>query len=157
MKFSKIQGDFTNRKVILSIKNTEMLTKKGVAKSFHLIGRDLTKIAKKGILDKKKKTGRVYTIYKGGRLIKHQASAAGEYPANLSGALKNSIGYIGANSLNRLEFGAGKESGRVNYAKFLEKGTEKMGARPFLKMAIKSNFRNIENYIGNSVISELKI
>lgn len=169
MKFSGIESDFANRKVFLSLKNVRTLTLKGVTNSFNLIGKSLIKTARKGILDKKNKTGKIYIVLKNGELQEHQASAGGEYPANLSGSLESSLGYEGANSGNRLEFGAGgreskvrKNKKLVKYAKYLEEGTSnsdgspRMASRPFLKMAIESNYRNIENYIGNSVVDEIK-
>lgn len=162
MKFSRLEGDFKNRKVFLSLQNTDKLTKQGITQAFHLIGQSLIKTAKKGILDKKKKTGKVYRVARNSRVRKHQASATGEYPASITGSLWRSLGYEGANSGNRLEFGAGGRSGKlgkngklVDYAKYLEKGTKNMGSRPFLQKSFQANFRNIEKYIDQQVKIEI--
>ncbi|MDY0193657.1 MAG: HK97 gp10 family phage protein [Aliarcobacter butzleri] len=66
--------------------------------------------------------GRVYIV--GGKT--HIASRAGDSPNNLSGNLKKTIRHEVENTT--LEFGAGNET--INYAKFLEDGTQKMDARP---------------------------
>lgn len=69
------------------------------------------------------KTGRVYT--RGG--ISHQASAEGEAPASNTGFLVNNIYQkVDANGLT------GTVESRASYSAFLEYGTQRMGARPFM-------------------------
>lgn len=75
------------------------------------------------------RTGRVYTI----RGRKHQASAPGEAPAKLSGALANSVGYK-VTSWHTMQVGEDEE-----YAKFLEDGTGRMRPRPHLTVAVGLN------------------
>ena len=97
------------------------------------IGGILTRQAK-GNMDKISH-GRAYRV--GGRI--HIASKAGDTANNMSGALRNTIRFkVGGNIL---EFGAG--NAQVNYAKFLEIGTGKMGKRP--------------NYIKSIIQNEAKI
>jgi len=164
MKLAELKPDFDNYKMLLNVKGLPERGRQGRSRALHVIGDDLIKSAKKLIIDKTKKTGRVYIIRtKTGRLKKHRASAPGEAPASMTGQLCRSLGYEGANTGNRLEFGAGgrghklrKGQKLVEYAKFLEKGTKRMAKRPFLKPAIKSNFRNIENHIAKCVDEAIK-
>ena len=88
------------------------------------VGEIVTKEAVKGISNPPK-TGRVYT-YKGQL---HQASAKGEYPANMSGALKKGIN--SKRTQNKL-----KINSKAEYSTFLEDATKKMTKRPFLIRAI---------------------
>ena len=69
------------------------------------------------------KSGRVYM--RGS--VSHQASAAGEYPASDTGNLAANInGQVAPNGLS------GVVESKANYSSFLEFGTSKMAARPFL-------------------------
>lgn len=78
------------------------------------------------------KTGRIYT--RGN--ISHQASAPGEPPATDTGVLLNSIA-------GDVEVTNGVVQGLVRasakYALYLEFGTRKMAARPFLLPAVERN------------------
>ena len=115
----------------------------------------LTDIGKKnegtarGLILSKRKTGRVYSVVVRGRRVRHRASAPGESPANLSGNLQRSIGFkvIG---FNQLIFGADTE-----YAGFLEKGTKRMGKRPYLIVAIEKNSGYAYNRLSGYVLAEL--
>jgi HK97 gp10 family phage protein len=93
--------------------------------------------------------GRTYVI--GGRI--HIASKAGESPNNLSGKLKDSIRYEIQKDV--LEFGAGNE--RINYAKYLEKGTEHISQRPNYTKVILKNRKNIERKLEDAIIKSLKV
>ena len=78
------------------------------------------------------KSGVVYEKYNPRRT--HKASAAGQPPATDTGFLVNNIALkIDADSL-----GASVES-RADYSMFLEFGTSKMSARPFMQPALESN------------------
>lgn len=103
-------------------------------KSWHSIGDKLVKFTQESM--KKPKHGKTYVI--NGK--KHTASAAGEAPAIQSGDLYDSVRYQieGSDML----FGAGSD--RVNYAKFLELGTQKMEQRPFIVRSVEENFKEIE-------------
>ncbi|MDY0193574.1 MAG: hypothetical protein RBR93_08605 [Aliarcobacter butzleri] len=92
--------------------------------------------------------GRVYVI--GGKI--HIASKAGDSPNNLSGELNNTIRY--EVDENILEFGAGNE--KVNYAKYLEKGTKSMDARPNYTKTILENKASIDKVVLRAVKENIK-
>ena len=78
------------------------------------------------------KSGVIYEKYNPRRT--HRASAAGEPPATDTGFLVNNIVLdIDVNGL-----GANVES-RADYSAFLEFGTSKMAARPFMQPALEEN------------------
>jgi HK97 gp10 family phage protein len=78
------------------------------------------------------KSGVIYEKYNPRRT--HKASAAGQPPATDTGFLvQNIVVDIDANGL-----GASVES-RADYSSFLEFGTSKMGARPFMQPALEVN------------------
>ena len=85
---------------------------------------------------KGQKSGRIYK--RGG--VTHRASAPGEAPASDTGRLINSItAHINKISLNKLESFVVAGRGVVKYARMLEFGTAKMGARPFMLPAYLKN------------------
>lgn len=81
------------------------------------------------------KTGRIYMKGKN-RSIRHQASAPGEPPATDTGRLVNSIvgdaKVIGKQVQGYLE-------ARTDYAGYLEFGTRKLAARPFMTPSVMRN------------------
>jgi len=87
------------------------------------------------------KTGRIYT--RGG--VEHQASAAGEAPATDTGRLIGS-GRADAEILQGDKI-RGLVEYTVAYAVYLEFGTRKMAARPFLVPAIERNKARIAQLI----------
>ncbi len=92
--------------------------------------------------------GRVYII--GGKT--HIASKAGDSPNNLSGELNKTIRYeVDANTL---EFGAGNEN--INYAKYLEKGTQKMDARPNYTKTILEKKSSIDRVVMKAVKNNIR-
>lgn len=78
------------------------------------------------------KSGVMYEKYNPRRT--HRASAAGEPPATDTGFLVNNI----ALKLDVDGLGASVES-RADYSQFLEFGTSKMAARPFMQPALEEN------------------
>ena len=78
------------------------------------------------------KSGVVYEKYNPRRT--HRASAAGEPPATDTGFLVNNI----ALKVDVDGLGASVES-RADYSGFLEFGTSKMAARPFMQPALEEN------------------
>ena len=137
-------------------------TREGIRRAHYLIGKELQKDAQLRKL-KGKKTGRLYKrLRSSGRMVRHRASAPGESPANFSGALRSSVGFIAKGQL--LEFGAGGEiiSGRkkgalVDYARTLELGDrrKKIAARPYLIAAIEDEDKIIRNYYKQYIKKEL--
>ena len=88
------------------------------------------------------KTGRVYT--RGG--ISHQASAEGEAPASNTGFLVNNIYQkVDANGLT------GTVESRASYSAFLEYGTQRMGARPFMFPSVEEVRVKIKKQFPGSV------
>lgn len=133
MTFEIIPGD-RNAHNTDAINNLDVNMKRGIRAGFFAVGSQLKKTAKSQMLEKKH--GRFYRVR--GRSRRHRASAPGESPANLSGALRGSIGFqiAGADSM---QFGAGGRSSGVNYAKPLEEGTPIMEPRPLLGNAVKAD------------------
>ena len=89
------------------------------------------------------KSGVTYELYNPRRT--HTASAAGEPPASDTGYLVNNI-YL---DIDTDGLGASVES-RAEYSSFLEFGTSKMAARPFMQPALEENrpkIRRLEQQI----------
>lgn len=110
----------------------------GLRQGAHMVGQMLVRRVQVGITSGPH-SGRMY----GG----HQASAPGEYPANLSGQLLGSISY----EVGSREFRVGS-SGAFNrgydYAVGLHEGTTKMAPRPYLTKAVDENASAIETTLG---------
>ena len=91
----------------------------------------------------------------GGRFYKrrgvlHQASAPGEPPSTDTGRLVNSIsGELDTRAPGEANVKAG--GGIVKYARFLEFGTAKMAARPFLFPALEKNKAWIKDRLDKAV------
>ena len=82
------------------------------------------------------KSGVIYEKYNPRRT--HKASSAGQPPATDTGFLVNNIGL----KIDSDGLGASVES-RADYSVFLEFGTSKMAARPFMQPALESNRNKI--------------
>jgi hypothetical protein len=156
--------DPENRKVKVQIDELAKRSNVGIRKGFYYLGRDLVATSKK-LIRKKPKTGRTYFIRKviGGRLVRHVASAPGEAPARITGALLNSLDF-NVSGADRMEFGSkrktqflqraigagftvrGTRKTNIEYPKFLELGTKKMAKRPYLLPSIKNNQRNAREH-----------
>ena len=92
--------------------------------------------------------GKVYVV--GGKA--HIASKAGDTANNLSGELRKTIRHEAKGKI--LEFGAG--NGKVNYAKYLELGTKKMGKRPNYTKTILENKKKIDAKIRKNLKSVVR-
>lgn len=134
-------------------------TKLALKQALGDIGKDLKKDALE-LIDKQPKTGRVYRIRLGGRIVTHVASAAGEAPAVLTGRLRRSINYK-VISYRMLEFA----SYGVPYAKFLEyenlvtqsgQGSKNIEPRPFLSAAFKAEQPRFEPRIRQALMKASK-
>ena len=73
-------------------------------------------------------------VKSGRRYGKHQASAPGQAPATDTGVLRNNI--VVSSNAEKLEV---EVASRAKYSKFLEFGTVKMKARPFMFPAFEMN------------------
>ena len=78
------------------------------------------------------KSGETYVKYNPRRT--HQASASGQFPASDTGFLANNI--ITNIQGNGLE---GEVISQAEYSQYLEYGTSKMGARPFMQPSLEQN------------------
>ena len=65
----------------------------------------------------------------------------GRLRASLTHEVRNMIGKVGTN---------------VEYAPFVEFGTSRMGAKPYLYPALRDNFNFIKKKLGKSVVDTLK-
>lgn len=111
-------------------------------------GRILIQEASSLILDTAK-TGRIYK--RNG--VMHQASAPGEPPANLTGTLVGGF-KMTINQTGNLITASVTNS--VRYAKFLEFGTRKMAARPFMRPAYAAAKNRILSVIRTSIQEKVK-
>jgi hypothetical protein len=157
--------DRNNRKVELQIENIDATTRKAIRKAFYFIGKDLVKTSRKLIMDPPK-TGRIYRLRKGGKIVRHQASAPGQPPANFTGSLRDSLDFDVIGS-DKMEFGVkqlfqnrrGTPLG-VNYGKYLEgdpnRKPVKLFPRPFLLPSIKSNQKNTQVHFETQLKKELE-
>jgi hypothetical protein len=158
----KITGAPGNAKVFQQIKNIPRSFAEGIKKANMFIGKDITKQAKWRIIGGIK-SGKFYVLQDiwTSKYRTHRASAPNESPANFSGSLAASIGYVPSG--NELVIGAGGSSPLVNtksgqigfgvfvdYAKRLE-----LSGRKYLKPAIKEKQKDTENYYYQEVSREL--
>ncbi len=90
--------------------------------------------ARKSIVDRAGKTGRIYTS-KSKSPRTHQASAPGEPPANWTGNLLRGIKVYTDQERTTAYVAASAISNGYDYAPALEFGTTKMAKRPFLRPA----------------------
>ena len=135
-----------------SLKDMERLTKLGVRSAWRLSGQSLVRESRRSIVDDPK-TGRVYLI----RRRRHRASAPGESPANLTGRLRKSIGFVLSGKMD-LEFGVGPSMSTnvPDYARTLELGGGRIAKRPYLIKAIEKEDRNMENYLFNEIRKSIR-
>lgn len=96
------------------------------------VGRKNTAVARSRIRSTRK-TGRIYILMVRGRRVRHQSSAPGESPANLTGTLLSSVDYKLFGHLD-MEFGAD-----TPYARDLELGASRrnLAARPYLTPTVR--------------------
>lgn len=132
-----IRGPAGNERVFSELMGVEGATRRSIRAAWFELGKDLQRRAEVEIL-RGVKTGRVYIIRVGGRRRRHVSSAPGETHANLTGALRASIGWkvYGTDSM---EFGYGIGGAAPKHARFVELGTRNMEARPSLDNAINAS------------------
>lgn len=140
-----IKPDPANKKTEVMLGQLEKHSKRGIRQGFYQLGSDLRNSVRKDVLSKQGKTGRVYVVNRGGRRLRHRASAPGEFSANLSGRMRRSAGFKVRGS-KQLDFGFGEE-----HAKYQEDGTSRMRARPNLGKTVKKRERNAERHFQNEL------
>jgi len=167
-----IKAAYKNKKIFLKAKNITKDTQEGIKHGLYFLGKDLVRNSIE-LINKKPKTGKIYTIIKNGVHVMHQSSAAGEAPAVITGRLRASLGFV-VNGWRDMEFGAkrnvrmsskikgngftvtGTRASKIDYPADLEDGTKKMKARPFLKPSIKNNYRNAQVHFKTQIENRLK-
>lgn len=137
MAVLKVQGQ---QKAQASLVNGPYRFNQGLRTAGHKSGHILKQATQHGIRNGSK-SGRMY----GG----HQASAAGEYSAFLSGAHFRSIDYK-VNGSHSFEFGAG-----TAYSAFLEEGTSKMDPREDLGQSVRNEQSRVTRILGQIPYSYL--
>lgn len=120
------------RKHLEKIARMRALFASGIQSALTDIGKKNVKTAN-DLIRNGEKTGRVYLRRRRGRLVSHQASAAGEAPANFTGQLIKGMGFT-VSGFRFMKFG-----NRAPYSAFLELGTRNMFKRPYLIKAIQEN------------------
>ena len=121
---------------------------KGVKKAVRVAG---TTVRNDAILSiaQGSKSGVVYRKYNPSRV--HKASAAGEAPATDTGYLVSNINLV----MDTDGLGCSVDS-RADYSSFLEFGTSKMSARPFLQPALEQNKNSIQYQVWKATKDALK-
>ena len=135
------------------LRNSSMFkkaTRKGITNAFYKIGKDLKQDVVRDIKTGAK-TGKVYSVQINGVKRLHRASAPGEVPANLTGALANSIGYDVSGSSYKMEYFADTE-----YAAWLEDGTRNLKPRPYLIATIDANEENTVEHFETEITRAFK-
>lgn len=117
--------------------NIEGRLRAAISEVGHLAGQEIVKRAHDGIVSGGK-SGRHYPG------LPNQSSAPGEYSANQSGDLLNSINYRMSGEFLSIYATSG-------HAGYQEYGTSKMGARPNLKKAIEESDGVIHSLIDAAV------
>ncbi len=138
-----------NAKTMIAIEGTQRNWSRGIRQGFFELGRELVSDAKTAIT-KGPKTGKFYRVR--GRKRKHRASAPGQAPANITGKLRNSVGFQISGS-DRMEFGY-RDS--VDYGKYLERGTSRMEPRPNIGPTVDKNEKNAEVILSNNIARQIK-
>jgi hypothetical protein len=121
----------------------------GIRRGLHDVGPEIKREVKR-LIKSTPKTGSIYNI--GGK--RHQASAPGESPANLSGDLVRSLSF-NVSSATRLIIGERRKI--APYAAYLEEGSPhgRIKPRPHLRPAVISKAREIEQAIQRGISREL--
>jgi len=121
-----------SKTVLVDLQNIKQNAQRAMRRGLSQIGNLLVKETREGITNPPK-TGLFYK-YKGRNI---QASSVGEYAANRSGKLKDSVN--STSNKERLIFGEKEE-----YGKFLELGTKKMRKREnLLKSIVNTRLQQI--------------
>lgn len=145
----QVRGNDGSRKLLSIIKNHPRATRRGIRRAFYFTGRSLVRKARSEIR-RPGRTGRTYLVRRGqgSKIIRHKASARGEYPANLTGTLARSTDFF-VRGTTELYFGS-----TASYAPFLE--LEDKLYRPFLSNTIESEEKNTDNYFVRFIGKELR-
>lgn len=136
----KITSNKAARRLTIRMRNMPQSFKDSVARGFQEWGVQLVRETQNSVLNERK-YGRWYPDE-----IKklHRASAAGQTPAAVFGDYFLGLDFK-ANGLD-LEFG-----NTAKHAKYLERGTSRMKARPGMRNAIDKTTRNFRSYLNDEL------
>ena len=141
-----ITSDAGSNKLYIRATRGQLINEGIIREGFFQTGAQLKRYANDKIL-RGIKTGRIYRIRQGNRIKRHKSSAPGETHANLSGALRRSLGW--KVSGHYLTFGYGVPKGNNSaapvYASTIENGGRFIRARPTLRNAVNANIGIAEN------------
>lgn len=124
----------TNGVVFEKLNHISMAYKDAIRTSYIIIGQYLKRTNAKDF--RAPKSGRWYRVQVNGKTVLHHASAPGEPPARLTGALERSIQTKVA-GYGQMTYSAGNSM--VDYARKLEEGSIKVAPRPYMIKAIREN------------------
>jgi hypothetical protein len=143
---TKIIGDDT---IALILKNAPKELNKRFRQIFHKYGNEMRNYIIRGMRDTPKAPWR-YKRWKNGKKW-HYPSLPGGFPAIDSGRLISQLKYFSNDE--QLEIGIMSD---VPYAKFLETGTSKMEARPFLEPTLKEFLPEVKSSIMDAIRETIK-
>lgn len=140
---------FSNANTLIAqLKNIKKNLNQKVNQALAKGAMDMANYAKEKI-QSQSTSGRTYK--RGG--VTHTASVAGAFPNSDTGTLASSI-FFDMNVRSRVaRFGV---NDRLNYAKFLEFGTSKMEARPFLRPSYNAKKNEYKQSIEDAVSEALR-
>ena len=127
------------------IKTQHKVFKKEKNKQLRFAGNDLVNHLRNAIISPPK-TGRIYTLKIAGVRKLHQASAAGEYPANRTGNLLNKTFSRTSGELGQMEFGNNAE-----YMRYLERPADRSQARKGVQETTKVKSGQVRNRLRNAM------
>lgn len=133
------RADHGAARVFVRLHGVRESSRRAIRHAWFDLGKDLRSEANREILHGVK-SGRLYRIRaRGGRFRLHRASAPGQTHANLTGALRRSIGWK-VHGHDSMDFGYGvaTRGPEPRYAPFVEFGTFRMAPRPSLMNAISA-------------------
>jgi HK97 gp10 family phage protein len=147
MDFSvKIEG---LEKLTKQMSQAPQLINAELDKALFISAKKVEEEAKRSIAEGNK-SGKIYIR----RSVAHRASAAGEAPASDTGRLLNSIATRLQTNAKEALIVAGNSI--VRYARFLEFGTSKMAARPFMVPALEKSKAFIRARLNEAVDIAIK-
>ena len=140
-----------NRLILIKIRKLDDHIKKALHNAFHEIGRE--HVIHTQNLMAEKKTGRIYIINK----EEHQASAPGEAPAIITGALQRNVDYS-VRGFSEMEFGDKSQGGKPPIGAYLEEGSPKtnLEPRPHIKRAVEDRKKDTYNTLSQYIIKAIK-
>lgn len=124
----------------IKLGTVQMDMRNGIRTGLNRVAKISSQVLKQGIKNPPK-TGRMYGT--------HRASRAGEYPANQTGTLMNSVDYEVFGYM-KAEIGL-----KAPYARDLEEGNARMGSRPMLRKTAQVTKPQVKSYMERATTLEL--